>query len=347
MARSCARSVALAFYERKDEGVRVRVRRRRRFRSPLMHSAPSREREDACYSYETYSASGSPLLPSLERAYVLTTAAARPTRLAPHRLAELRRLCGTTVVQINSGFVSGAKRGVKGTATDLCHAYRQAFRHAVTCSGPVLVLEDDAQLMQPNDTPERAAAFAAVDAFVGAPDAQARYDVYSLGSAGPFDRSRDVGGHRRFRGLMGFSQAVVWTAHARAAVLASHTASRTVDSDVHIDVHTLSRFGRKYTWHEPLVVQLFPTTANMSEWCIACDGSVWEKPVVRCWQGFLQHVLKLDDDPAGWKALYALNANAETAVATAKVAIGGLVLVMALVAVASWAHRSRCGQQTG
>lgn len=233
-----------------------------------------------------------PLLPYVPRAVVLTME--RNTRLTWNSLAELCSVCTETWIQVNRGWKeNGVKPDyVRSTAHDLVHAYRHACEACAGVDGPVLFFEEDALLLERDRLHyERVDAFLRRDA----------YDVYSLGSFGEFGYKDRGGHHRRFVGRMGFSQAIVWSKRARDALLARPP------GDMHIDVHTLSEMERKYSYMRPLVVQLFPTTENMSNWCIECNDSVRERLVVRMWTSFLQRVLHLDCRPDGWRTLYRMN----------------------------------------
>lgn len=232
-----------------------------------------------------------PLLPSVTRAVVLSME--RGSRLTRESLADLCAICPRTWVQLNPGWEQGGKPAhVTSTAHDLVDAYRHACAGCADVDGPVLLLEEDALLLEHD-----AAAFERVDAFLRSQP----YDVYSLGSFGEFGPADARDHHRRFVGRMGFSQAIVWSRRARDALL------RRPVGDVHIDVHTISALELKYGYRKPLVVQLFPRTKNMQTWCLECDGSVRERILVNAWKCFLQKVLRLDRRTSGWKVLYAMN----------------------------------------
>lgn len=257
-----------------------------------------------------------PLLRSVPRAYILTMTTS--TRLAKPTARALTRLCGETIVQWNPGWRAGGKPPhVDSSAKDILHAYRNVCQHCADLQAPVLILEDDAQLMD-GATPRD---FEAVDAFLRA-DARP-WDVYSLGSLGVFDRLQDVGPHRKFLASMSFAQAVVWSPAARAAFL------RRDDDDprlTHIDGHVLSAFRHKYAYRRPLVVQLFPTSENMRTWCRECKGRAWERSLIKAGTVVLQGVLRLHRDPKGWHVLSSVNHSIQPACA----AVGLCVVAYAL-----------------
>lgn len=207
-------------------------------------------------------------------------------------LSDLRTLCPETRIQINMGWKDGKKPHITTTAHDLVDAYRHCCRAVAECDGPVLIMEEDAVFSNRDRLH-----YARVNEFLAKQD----YDIYSLGSFGEFTGDDKGEHHRRFVGRLGFSQAIVWNKSARDMILVRP------EGDMHIDVHTLSAMKRKYTYYRPLVVQLFPTTENMSTWCIECNDGSRERLVVRAWQGFLQKVLGLDRRPDGWTTLYKMN----------------------------------------
>lgn len=278
----------------------------------------------SCYRFESFAKTDVPWLPSVPRAYILTLEGSDRLRGDPTASAGLGQLCAETVVQVNRDWRSCEKPDhVRTTAHDLIHAYRNVCRECASLDAPVLILEDDARIYSTDPH-----AYAEVDSFVRT----RHFDVYSLGSFGEF--AGREGAHRRYGRVMGFSQAVIWSARAREALL------RAPAVDTHIDVHTLSGMAHKYTYHAPLVTQLFPTTENMATWCIECEGGRWERAGVRLWIGFLQGCLGLDRSPDGWRTLYWINEHLWVA-RHATVALLVLVLVAVCAALGMSVGRSR------
>lgn len=233
-----------------------------------------------------------PLLPSVKRAVIL--AMRNSSRLTDDTLADLSRFCEETYIQWNEGWRKCKKPAcVTSTAHDLIHAYKNACLACKDVEGPVLFFEEDAIVFERDATH-----YERVDEFLR----RERFDIYSLGSFGEFCPRATPGElHRRFQEKVGFSQAMVWSETARRQVLSRP------DGDTHVDVHAISALPRKYAYHLPLVVQLFPVTENMGSWCIACDDSVRERLVVSGWTTFLQRALHLDKRPDGWRTLYKMN----------------------------------------
>ena len=266
------------------------------------------------YSITRWSRSRAPLLESVPRAYVLTLRTS--DRLLAAHAARLKLLCSQTFVQVNDGFRMGDKPSyIDSTAKDLIHAYQNVCRDCAHIDGPVLIMEDDAMLFEAD-----ASVFREIDAFVKTK----AFDVYSLASIGPFDRSNDQGPHRMFRSIMGFSQAIIWSRASRASLL-----SQDLRRDTHIDVHILSKFTRKFTYERPVVVQLFPTTENMETWCIRCDDEdCFEPMLVKAWQWTLQRVLYLDRTPDGWRTIYLFNTHAESVCKFVSVSIAVAIIAL-------------------
>jgi hypothetical protein len=273
----------------------------------------------SCYSLALVRQSDSPLLPSVSHAFVLTLSDSN--RLTHSRLNQLGTLCPKTIVQVNSYWKWCTKPSyVKSTSHDLIHAYRNVCQVCKGIDGPVLILEDDADVL---DADPRA--FGEIDTFLQ----NREFDVYSFGSFGEFVERE--GSHRKYGTIMGFSQAVVWSAGARRRLLNSP------EGATHIDVHTLSQMSNKYTYYKPLVVQLFPTTENMGTWCIKCENQWWESIAVRAWIAFLQQGLRLDRRPDGWRTLYKINAWLKPLKVSYIVALGLLLVLVS----AALIHKNR------
>lgn len=245
---------------------------------------------DPCYRIERINKTPTPLLPYVTRAYILTMATSK--RLNQERLDKLSKLCRHTYVQKN---FAGTPECVKPecvrehTGRDLCHAVANVCKHAMTTRRPILILEDDA-VFKKND-----GSFAQVDAFLRTKD----YDAYSLGSLGPCLLGPLL--HPRLL-FVGFAQAIIYSPSARQAFLKAEIATMH-----HIDMHFLSKLHRVHTYWKPLVMQTFPPTANMCNWCLFCNGSRLEKVGVRLWTRLLRCVGLHKNVLPGWHMIYAIN----------------------------------------
>ena len=241
-----------------------------------------------------------PLLRNVDCAIVLTMREGKKRGRrggeAAREAGPLHRLCRETFVQLNEGFRGGGKpEWVTNSAHDLVHAYTHACEFAKG-KGNVLILEDDAEIM-PGATRDD---FSIVDAFLSTH----RFDAYSLGS---FGARRPEGEHMRMRtgriGSVACSQAIVWSPTARNRLLRTHGASIP-----HIDGHFMSILGRVHTYRYPLVVQRFPSTENMSNWCVACtptlSGRARDTFAISLFRLVLRS-LRLDRSLGGWNVIYA------------------------------------------
>ena len=227
-----------------------------------------------------------PLLASIEVAIILTMEGS--TRAIDPKLSGL---CARTYTQYNAGFRTGLKPcWVTKTCTDLTHAYMNACEFAAR-EGHVLILEDDAFVL---DSASRAD-FAAVDEGIEA----LRPRVYSLGSFGIVVPART---HQRFLpGLLSSLQAAVWSPEARAKLLLA----RDCPDFEHIDCGFVAHLGRVYTYRDPLVVQrLSPATDNSKSWCFLCDDSAVDAGLVRAWKRLLEG-LAFDSSDRAWSVVYA------------------------------------------
>ena len=145
----------------------------------------------ACYRLYEWATTDDPLLRAVPRAVVLTMRGS--ARIDAPAFRACRRLCAQTWVQENAGWRRCAKPPrVVDSATDLLHAYWHACKAFANDPAPILILEDDALVMNADR-----AHYEAVDAFVRA----AHYDVYGLGNGGMFDAFA-LGPHRRVRGVL-------------------------------------------------------------------------------------------------------------------------------------------------
>ena len=239
-----------------------------------------------------------PRLPHVECAVILAMRD-RPPRWD----ARLHTLCAKTYVQLNAGYKSGLKPAwVVDSARDIVDAYRHAC--ATFRDGNVLILEDDAQLM---DDATTRADWSEVDRFLAS---SSSFDLYSLGCFGSIVPSA-THGPSHYRVLtelpcvpqFAMAQAVVWTPRARELLRAAD--GRAI---AHIDVHFMTRFPLVYTYHRPLVVQTFPATTNQAAWCVFCrrELAVVDKVLMRAFLAYLR-AMGLHERTTGWRAVYEVN----------------------------------------
>lgn len=203
----------------------------------------------------------------------------------------------TTYVQTNFKNTRCKQYGCKKCAfssnIDLIHAYENACLFAEGFNS-VLFLEDDAQLFRKNCTK----LFRHVDQFLK----DENFDIYSFGSFGLCSPFNAQDAHKKMIKL-GFSQAIIWSKKVRTNLL-KKIGQETIN---HIDTGFLSNFDAKYTFHKPIIVQTFPTTENMKQWCAYCDNTYIDKVITNSWIWFLQKCLKLDVKKQGWLQLYDIN----------------------------------------
>ena len=247
-----------------------------------------------CYVIQSFGRSSEPLLKTVDSAFILTMHDSQRTKSAGGK--DLLTLCGQTYLQINHGWKRCTKPDhVASTATDLIDAYRHLFTTVEHLDQPILILEDDAVIFR-----REREHYEKVDEFVRSK----QFDVYSLGSVGalhPFQLAL----HRRYIGFSGFSQAIIWSAEGRRNMLRmmdSLDARRTI----HMDMHLISKLNLRYTYHKPLVVQLFPDTENQRAWCYRCKNEWWEVMVTASWVKVL-NAMGLSERPNGWSTLYCVN----------------------------------------
>lgn len=245
----------------------------------------------ACYRVEQWSTTAHPLLASVDNAYILTMSAS--TRLQGDERKEIASLCKNTFVQINKGWRNCRKAPhITTTAQDLVDAYRNLFVHCEGIHAPILVMEDDAVVLNSDK-----AHYERVDAFV----TNADFNLYSLGSSG-FVNPFHFGYHKKFLKTIGFSQAVIWSARARSEALVTMQSTKLM----HMDIHIMSKLARKYTYYMPLVVQTLPITENQGTWCYLCNNNAVERAVVHLWVCCLKKI-QLDRRPDAWRTVYHVN----------------------------------------
>jgi hypothetical protein len=278
--------------------------------------------EPGCYQLEPAPApdpTAVSLLPRVECAVVLTMHGSERLPRLQRADCPLYRLCTRTLLQINRGYRTCPKSHVTNTAYDLTHAYAEVARWT-RGMGNVLIMEDDAQIM-PGATD---ADFALVDDFV----ATREFDVYSLGSIGPFRPAGWGSRHRMFVNHWGITQAIIWSPRAREELLrrAAHRLP------MHIDGSFLAQLPRCFTLDRPLVVQTFPVTANSSNWCFVCTGGLVGR-VDRAASRLVHATMGrfgLDHSVHGWRALYAFNASALPVLVVVCLAVVAALLLSAL-----------------
>lgn len=276
---------------------------------------------DNCYRYEVHETSDeAPFLPSILAAYVLTMEDS--SRLSKESLGSLKRLCRTTVVQVNRRGKEGCQKPActKKTNHDLVYSYKKACADAKNRfgrQGNILFLEDDAVIRKDAKRSE----FLEIDGFIRSHP----FDVYTLGSIGIVSPFKKAGDHHYRMLIMMLTQSTIWAPSAREKLLRSDPCKIS-----HIDVHFLSRLERLYKFKRPLVLQLFPVTDNSKEWCAYCKGGVAgrvEKWGVRLFSQILRRRINLDTSLLpGWDDMNRITHNAFFFVC------GFLLLVLIVVA---------------
>lgn len=239
---------------------------------------------------------------SIDALYFLTLSeAATPalltnsTRLSKPHTLEYFGLAERTFIQYNNWYRSCKKPHVKTTGEDLVDAYLNVCRHAIQLNfNRVLICEDDSQIISKKDFH---ADVRSIDKFIDAHDP----DAYTLGSLA--FTVPTFSEHKKTI-FLGFSQAVVWSRRAREKLVTEMSNGRKVS---HIDMGFLSQLQNTYTFHRPVIVQLFETTENMNDWCYDCKGKTSEKVLVGTWTFFLQSVLGLNKHVDGWWLIYNFN----------------------------------------
>jgi hypothetical protein len=247
-----------------------------------------------CYTVDKLTTQ-SPILTNVKHCVILTMVESK--RLTKKRITSLSSLCRTTYIFRNKGFKKCPKKNVTNSNTDLLYTYKYVFEYFQNVKSSILILEDDAVVVGNKFD------FFSVDTFL----ATYKYDVYSFGSLGPhylgrFGHDRQ---HRKYMSFVGYAQAIIYSFEAR---------KKSIDiinygNPVHMDGHVISKLEHKYTFHSPLIVQLFETTQNMSQWCYICNPKFLhvEKIFVKVFVFLLQNVLNLDKRVDNWKVLYFFN----------------------------------------
>jgi hypothetical protein len=215
-----------------------------------------------CYAIERVDRTDRPHLTVVKRTYILTLSA---TRTFP----SLHGITAETYVQRNRGFDRCPKvcddgvQHIHTTYMDITHAYRSLFQHTLHLAEPILVLEDDTELMSTavHDWPS-------VDRFL----THHEWMMYSLGTFGMVVPCG--GGHWRYleTPIFGPIQSVIYSQQARARLV--HVRPCEVG---HVDMSVLSRVPHKYTFHRPLTHQKWRETANSRTWCIVCNDGIIDR----------------------------------------------------------------------
>ena len=245
-----------------------------------------------CYTIECVDRCAHPRLTTVKQTYILTLDDARTFQ-------PLHGITAETYVQRNRGFVACRKSCdhnadyVSQTYMDITHAYKSLFRSTMHNTDPILVLEDDTELM-----PTAPLDWAAVDQFI----AQNEFSVYSLGTFGMVVPSG--GGHWRYLNapIFGPIQSVIYSHPARQRIMSVSTCEIG-----HLDTNVLSQFHRKYTFHRPLTHQTLRDTANSRSWCVACNGGYVDR-AHRAVSKFLIRLMGLDgDSERGFARVYQIH----------------------------------------
>ena len=250
-----------------------------------MTDGPSK---DDKYIMQLCNETSSPLMSNLQATYILSMSSSlRTTSLDPR----LRTLARRTYVQINRGHRAVPVEDVDTTSKDIVHAVRNACFHAsLHNTGHILILEDDAMMLT-------GGSWESIDRKLVDP----KVEIYSLGSIGWF--VPDGCTHARILGrFIGFAQAIIYSPKTQRELI-----DAPLERIKHIDAHFLSYRSGKYGSARPLIVQLFPRTANMDQWSLSRDSGPCERCGVRFFVCILHRVLCLHRYHGGWYVLYVFN----------------------------------------
>lgn len=241
-----------------------------------------------CYSYKRFSCE-KPLLKSIDCTIILTMANSQ--RLVS-TINDLIKLSRTTFIQENKGYTGCKKEDwVDSSSKDLVHAYVQACKFVKHIKGYVLILEDDAQIIQ---NKSRLTHFRRVNTFI----TKRKAKLYTLGSFGMMTPNSTSLFHNRMH-FLSFTQAIIWSKRARDTLLKANHCSIT-----HIDSSFCRKIGSTYTYYRPLIIQTFPNTVNRSSWCLMCNEKYKTLDAMfNLLSAKLIHMLQLDVNLRGWSIL--------------------------------------------
>ena len=244
-----------------------------------------------CYTIELADRAHRPHLKAFARTYILTLS---ETRTFP----SLYGITAETYIQRNRGFVQCPKLCDDGlgyvsqTYMDITHAYKSLFQRVEHIVEPILVLEDDAELMSTaiHD-------WEAVDRFI----AQSEWIIYSLGSFGMVLPHRD--GHWRYLDVPTFGpiQSVIYSHSARARIMGASACE-----NAHLDMGVISRISQKFTFHRPITHQKLRDTANSRSWCIVCNGGYADRIFRAVSQFMIRQCGLVGDSERGFARVYQL-----------------------------------------
>tara|TARA_B100000945_G_C20377597_1_gene595434 strand:- start:698 stop:1432 length:735 start_codon:yes stop_codon:yes gene_type:complete len=209
---------------------------------------------------------------------------------------KIKTLCNNTFLQVNRGWKKCSKAThITSAAKDLIDAYKNVFLYCKNIYEPILILEDDAIVLESQQKH-----YEEIDNFIS----HAKFDIYSLGSVG-FVNPFNLGVHKSYLYAIGYSQAVIWSRTARMKALSFIEKNCNL---THVDVHIMSKMQKKYSYYIPMVVQLFPETENQENWCYFCTNTQLEKTTVKAWIHCL-HLLNLHKKTDNWHVLYFISNN--------------------------------------
>ena len=274
-----------------------------------------------CYNYITINETDNPIIPSSDITVILMMEGSERFKYDPFILS----LSKKTVIQYNKGYKNCVKdEEVTATTSDLVHSYYTAFYYVREYDN-VIILEEDAEMYSKdlND-------FNIVNNFIENED----FNVFTFGSSGTFRSYKPDIYNNNIYTLTGytFSQAQIFSKKARQR-LYKLIGDNKYQGD--IDVNYIEKLDKLYSYKNPLIVQLFPDTANKANWGKnsgsfgSVIGSISTKPMKA-----LIIITELDKDTSGWKYIYRYN-RCKIYIEYLFV-IGGLYLILKLI---TWARK--------
>ena len=221
---------------------------------------------------------------------------------------KLLKLCKNTYIQLNEGFKNCYKKYVDRSSKDIVFSYYNLFisleNNNFAKRQNILVLEEDAEIL--DDLIFDKEIKNSINDFIK----NNEFSIYSFGSIGLFETSFNY--HKKFLNVLGYCQACIWSYEARIQyidIIEKFIYKDEYIPHLHVDGNIISKFKNKYSFYKPLIIQKFPKTENMENWCYICNDSKFEKITIKMYIYFIHNILKLDKSSKGWYFLYKINNN--------------------------------------
>lgn len=236
-----------------------------------------------CYYYKIINETSNPILNNVDVVIILTMENSKRFKEDPFIL----NLAKKTIIQYNKGYKNCKKPNfIHSTVEDINYSYYVAFEYLKEYNN-VIILEDDAIIINKDLNIYRK-----IDNFV----ITEKFDIFSFGSTGLLlQYNSDF--YKYYGPYFAAAQAIIYSKNTRDKLTKMFIENNFSNMT---DLYYIQQLENKFTYKEPLIVQLFTETENRKN---------WQPNFLIPLAVILIKLLQLDLFPDSWYILYFINKN--------------------------------------